>query len=99
MAVMTRSARRTVSWQVLLAIMVEVFLIVPVGVFYGLLAAGAGQWVALLAGGAVPMAVLVHKVVSGGRIDGLDWFAIGTSGRACGRSPPCGAARVALDYH
>ncbi|WP_063780680.1 VC0807 family protein [Nonomuraea sp. SBT364] len=78
MTVTTRPEARTASWQVLLAIMLVVFVAVPVAAFYGLRALGASPWLALLAGAVVPAAALAHKVIAGGRIDGLDRFTIAT---------------------
>ncbi|MEV4217360.1 VC0807 family protein [Nonomuraea sp. NPDC049725] len=78
MTVTARPAARTASWQVLLAIMLVVFVVVPVAAFYGLRALGVSPWLALMAGAVVPAAVLAHKVIAGGRIDGLDRFTIAT---------------------
>ncbi|MCP2341359.1 VC0807 family protein [Actinomadura rupiterrae] len=48
-------------------------LIAPLAVFYGLRAAGVDQWWALLGSAVVPLAVVVHRLVTTRRVE---WFAL-----------------------
>ena len=41
----------------------------PLAVFYGLRAAGAGQWLALAASGAIPLVLLLYRLITDRRIE------------------------------
>ncbi|MEV6972612.1 VC0807 family protein [Kitasatospora sp. NPDC093806] len=55
---------------------------VPLGLYYGLRAAGLGQWLALLVSGAVPLARLIHTVAAERRVSAVSLFTL--SVMACG---------------
>lgn len=49
---------------------------VPLAVFYGLRAAGAGQWLALAASGAIPLLLLVYRLVTDRRVETRTLFTL-----------------------
>ncbi|MFD9571111.1 VC0807 family protein [Streptomyces sp. NPDC059982] len=55
---------------------------VPLGLYYGLRAAGLGQWLSLLISGALPLGQLIYKMVTERRVASVTLFTL--SVMACG---------------
>jgi hypothetical protein len=79
-----------------LAVLLVLYVAAPLVIFYALQAAGVSQVFALLAGAVVPVGAIVHKVATGGRIDGLDLFALGTLALSGVLAPLTGDPRLLL---
>lgn len=60
------------------AILMSLFtdLVAPLAAFYGLRAAGVGQWWALLGSAAVPLAVVVHRFLASRRVEYFALFIV-----------------------
>ncbi|WP_328808160.1 VC0807 family protein [Nonomuraea antri] len=71
------SSERTVTWQVMLVLILLIYVIAPIAAYYTLRTAGLAAPLALLAGGLIPVAAVAHKAVRGGGVDGLDAFGVG----------------------
>lgn len=70
--------------------------IAPLVVFYGLREMGVSQFLALLAGALIPLAGLVHGLVTEGRVSGVRLFVLGTMTLTVAMSLITGSPRVLL---
>ncbi|WP_314173356.1 VC0807 family protein [Streptomyces winkii] len=70
--------------------------IAPLALFYGLRWLGVNQFLALLAGAAIPVAEALHGLVVRRRIGGVPLFMLGTMGMSVAMSSVTGSARMLL---
>ncbi|MFC0540501.1 VC0807 family protein [Kutzneria chonburiensis] len=96
MAIAAETQPRTADPRRAVIINLAINLVAPLGLFYGLRAAGVDQWLALMLGAIPPTAHAIHGVVVRRKIDALALFTLSILGLSVATSFVTGSPRFLL---